>query len=409
MIALVAVVATLVGVRVGVGIWSKSRVKAYAAHSLPAWEAERARLEALDNPLDPTVKDACAQAYSAVGVDLGAQSRAVGLALRAAPDEKIADDARAVVASEKGAVDAFLKAARCGKYTPRPTEAWVAYERLHPFFVAGRLVVLDARVRAEDGDTDGALDRLLAAVKAGTDLEQGTLMAGVHGAAVSAPALESLAWLVGTGRLSAEQRDRVERLLAALQPRMPAMEDGVHKQRLVLHQIAAESLRTGVAPPDARPGSDNPGRFVAAALPALGLLASSLWIQDAFLQEVEDFAKKERDPLLFVSSMANAEPRSKSRVLTGFDFPPFGMMQKGHNLCIPRAWTKILLSALAIEKAGSVPATLPLADDPCGAGAIIYYSSGPGRYVLESVGKDGAVSDDDLRLERVPAPAQPAL
>lgn len=38
-IALVAVIATLfAGVRIGVGIWSKSRVQAFAAESKPAWD-----------------------------------------------------------------------------------------------------------------------------------------------------------------------------------------------------------------------------------------------------------------------------------------------------------------------------------------------------------------------------------
>lgn len=409
MIALVAVIATLAGVRIGVGIWSKSRVQAFAAESKAAWDAERARLESLDNPFDPSGKDPCAAAYLSAGVDLGASGRPIGLALRGSPKDKVPADVRAIIASEKGAIDAFLKASRCGKYTPKANEAWVTYGRLFPFFMAGRLVIMDGRVRAEDGDIDAALDRLLAAVKAGTDLEQGTLMAGVHGAAVSSPALETIASLLSEGRLSPAQRDRVERALLALGPRMPRMEDGVQKQRLVLHQIATLALATGEAPPGARPSPDEPGRFVAAALPALALLADSLWKQDRFFARIQEFARDDRDPILFVSLTANAEPRSKTRLLTGFDFPPYGLMQKGHNLCIPRAWTKILLSALAIEKAGTVPATLPLSDDPCGAGAIIYYATPSGGYVLESVGKDGAVSDDDLLLDRAPKSPTPTL
>ncbi|MFO0593634.1 MAG: hypothetical protein U0441_39195 [Polyangiaceae bacterium] len=408
-IALVAVIATLVGVGIGVDIWSKSRVRAFAKASAPAWDAERARLESLDNPTDPTVKDPCAPAYLAVGVDLGASGRAIGLALRRSLKEKVPDDARAIVAGEKGAIDAFLKASRCGKYTPKPDEAWVTYGRLYPFFIAGRLVIVDARVRAEEGDLDASLDRLLAAIKAGTDLEQGTLMASVHGVAVSAPALETLAALIAEGRLSEAQRDRVERLLLALAPRMPSMEDGILRQRLILHQIATEALATGKAPANARPSADNPGRFVAAVLPPLAILADALWKQDRFLARVQDFARDDRDPLLFVTRMANAEPRAKSRVLTGFDFPPYGLMQKGHNLCIPRAWTKMILTALTVEKAPSVPASLPPMDDPCGAGSLLYFTGATGGYVLASTGKDGTISDDDLRLERAPKPAPPAL
>jgi len=408
-IALVAVIATLVGVGIGVDIWSKSRVRAFAKASEPAWEAERARLELLDNPSDPTVKDACAPAYLAAGVDLGASGRPIGLALGGSPKEKITDEARAIVAAEKGAIDAFLKASRCGKYTPKPNEAWVTYGRLYPFFIAGRLVIVDGRIRAEDGDLDAALDRLLAAVKAGTDLEQGTLMAGVHGVAVSAPALSTIAWLVSEGRLSEAQRDRVERLLLALAPRMPTMADGVQKQRLLLHQIATEALATGKAPENARPSADNPGRFVAAALPPLAILADALWKQDRFLGHVQDFAREDRDPILFVTRMANAEPRAKSRVLTGFDFPPYGLMQKAHNLCIPQAWTKMILTALTLEKAPSIPAALPPMEDPCGAGSLLYFTGATGSYVLASTGKDGTISDDDLRLERAPKPPPPAL
>ena len=66
----------------------------------------------------------------------------------------------------------------------------------------------------------------------------------------------------------------------------------------------------------------------------------------------------------------------------------------------------MMLEALAIEKAGVVPSALPAPiDDPCGAGQLLYIPGTGGRYTLESVGNDGAVSMDDLRLDRVPSPA----
>ncbi len=255
---------------------------------------------------------------------------------------------------------------------------------------------------------DGALDRIVAAVKAGTDLGEGTLIAGVHGAAVSTLALETLAMLVAEGRLSPEQQARVVRTLDVIGPRMPAMVRGVIKERLKLHSIAVRVQATGDAPPEATPAADDPGRFVAKVLPARAVLADALTRQEKFMAGVQEFSGTVRDPLLFLSLLANAEPRAASRRLTGFDFPPYGLMQKGHNLCLPRAWSRIILTALAIEKAGKVPAALPEPiDDPCGAGQLMYVPGAGGRYKLESVGKDGAVSMDDLRLERVVAPAPP--
>ncbi len=405
-IALVAAVATLTGMRIGVTLWGRSHLAKFVTATAPLWDGERARLEALRNPLDPSAKEPCATAYFAAGVDLGASGRAIGMALLGSPRDKVPEDARAIVAAERGAIDGFLRAAKCGGYAPKPAEAWITYGRLYPFFAAGRLVIVDARMRAEAGDIDAALDRLLAATKAGTDLGEGTLMAGVHGAAVSTPALETLAMLVAEGRLSVEQQARVKRTLEALGPRMPTIVHGVIKERLRLHAIAVAVQTTGVAPPDATPGPDDPARFVAKVLPARAVLADALTKQERFMTTVQEFAATERDPLLFLTLLANAEPRAASRRLAGFDFPPYGLTQKGHHLCLPRAWQRMMLEALAIEKAGVVPSALPAPiDDPCGAGQLLYIPGTGGRYTLESVGNDGAVSMDDLRLDRVPSPA----
>ncbi|MFO0589390.1 MAG: hypothetical protein U0441_17765 [Polyangiaceae bacterium] len=403
-VAVVAVVATLAGMRIGVAIWGRSHLAKFVKDSQIIWDDERARLLGMKNPLDPEAKDACPAAYRSAGIDLGASDRVIGMALLAGAGNKVPEDAATIVAQEKGAVTGFLKATKCGGYAPKADEAWTTYERLFPFFNAGRLVIVDARMRADAGDMDAALDRLLAVVKAGTDLGTGSLMSGVHGAAVSAPALETLAWYVADGRLTREQRERVAHDLALLAPRMPSVLDGVIKERLRYHAIAVEVATTGVAPPDARPMPDDPARFAAAVMPTRAIIADALSKQDRFMSDVQDIAMKYRDPIEFVIRVANAEPRAATRRMSGFDFPPYGLMQKGHNLCLPRAWTQMILEALTIEKTGAPPATLPKPiDDPCGAGPLVYYKGATaGSYTFESVGKDGAVSDDDLRLVRKP-------
>lgn len=401
-VAAVATVATLTGVRIGVTIWGRSHLAKFVQESQPIWDSERARLEGMKNPLDPSVKDACAPAYKAAGVDLGAATRPVGMALLGDPAAPIPDDARTIVKQEKGAVDGFLRAARCGVYTPRANEAWTTYERLFPFFNSGRLVIVDARIRADAGDVDAALERLLAVVKAGTDLGTGSLMAGVHGAAVSSPALKTIASLLSQGRLSPEQMDRVAKHLELFAPRMPSVIDGVIKERLRLHAIAVHVATTGKAPPEATPAADDPGRLAAAVMPVHAVLADALSRQERFLAEVQTFATEYRDPLEFVIHVANAEPRTVTRRLTAMDFPPYGLMQKGHNLCVPRAWARMLLAAITIERAGAAPKTLPPMEDPCGAGPIIYFTTPDGAYTFESVGKDGAISEDDLYLTHKP-------
>lgn len=178
----------------------------------------------------------------------------------------------------------------------------------------GRLVITDGRVRVQDGDIDAALDCLLAAAVQGGHRSRTRHLDGRRarrrGELPRAGRNHRVAPLRGV--LPPAQRDRVERALLALGPRMPRMEDGVQKQRLVLHQIATLALATGEAPPGARPSPDEPGRFVAAALPALALLADSLWKQDRFFARIQEFARDDRDPILFVSLTANAEPRSKT-------------------------------------------------------------------------------------------------
>ena len=403
-VAVVAVVATLAGMRIGVAIWGRSHLAKFVKDSQGIWDDERARLLGLRNPLDPEAKDPCPAAYKSAGIDLGASGRPIGMALLGNAGAKVPEDAASIVAQEKGAVAGFLKAAKCGGYAPKADEAWTTYDRLYPFFNAGRLVIVDARMRAEEGDMDAALDRLLAVVKAGTDFGTGSLMAGVHGAAVSTPALETLAWYIAQGRLTVEQRERVARDLKLLSPRMPSVLDGVIKERLRYHAIAVEVAETGIAPPDAKPMPDDPARFAAAVMPTRAIIADALSKQDRFMTDVQDFATRYRDPLEFVIRVANAEPRAATRRMSGFDFPPYGLMQKGHNLCLPRAWARMILEAITIEKTGVAPASLPKAiDDPCGAGPLVYYKGdSDGAYTFESVGKDGAVSDDDLRLERRP-------
>lgn len=401
-VAAVATVATLVGVRIGVSIWGRSHLAKFAQESQTLWDSERARLEGMQNPLDPAAKEPCAAAYKSAGVDLGAPMRTLGIALLAGPGAPMNEDVRSLVKQEKGAIDGFLRASKCGVYTPKPTEAWTVYERLYPFFNAGRLVVADARIRILEGDVEGALDRLLAVVKAGTDLGTGSLQANVHGAAVSAPALETIAYLLTEGRLSREQLDRVAQHLTLFAPRMPTVVDGVIKERLRLHALAVTVAETGVAPPEARPASDDPGRFAAALMPVRAIMADALTKQERFMTDVQEIATKHRDPLEFVIRVANAEPRAATRRMTGMDFPPYGLMQKGHNLCVPRAWTQMILGAIAIERAGAVPQTQPPQDDPCGAGPLIYYVTQDGTYTFESVGKDGAIGTDDLRLSRKP-------
>ncbi len=106
-IALVAVVATLLGVRIGVTIWGRSHLAKFVQDTTPMWDEERARLETLRNPLDPSAKEPCATAYLAAGVDLGASARPVGMALLGSPRDKVPDEARAIVAAERGAIEGF--------------------------------------------------------------------------------------------------------------------------------------------------------------------------------------------------------------------------------------------------------------------------------------------------------------
>lgn len=410
-IVVVAVVATLVGVRLGVSIWGRSRLDAYVKQSEPAWAAERARMAALGNPLDPTAKASCVQAYSMAGVDLGASGRAIGMALMTSSQVPVPNDARAVVKAEGGAIADFLRASRCGSYVVNPGESWVPYTRFFPLFVAARVVVVDARMHAEAGDYAGAVERLVAVVKAGTDFGEGTLMAAVVGASMSIVALEDLGTLVSDGRLPAEERERLARALDLLGPRMLTFPHAVHRERIGLHAIAKAAHETGVAPPNARPSPDDPARFVAALMPVRAVFADALRKQDKFFLDIDDLIKNQHNQLIFVSDLQAAEPRAASRRLTGMDFTPYGLVQQGHALCVPQAWQKVLSAALAIERSGTVPSALPEPnDDPCRSGPFIYARIGEGRYLIESVGKDGVVSDDDPRIERAePPPRAPSL
>jgi hypothetical protein len=407
LIALVAVLATLSGVRLGVGIWGRSRLAAYVQGSEAAWSEERARLEKLANPLDPTQKAPCASAYATAGVDLGAGTRPLGLALVASPRTQVPDEARAIVQAERGAIDVFLRASQCGAYAPAASQSWVAYSHLYPTFQAARLVIVDGRMRAQAGDLDGALDRWIAAVKAGTDLGEGTLLAGVVGVGMSAPALREIAALVEDGRLSAEQRDRLARALDALGPRMVTFPRAVHRERVALHPIARAVYETGAAPEGAQPTADDPVRFVAKIMPVRAVFADAMRRQDRYYADIEALAVSERDRLTFLTRLIDAEPRATSRRLTGMDFPPYGLAQQGHALCVPLAWQRVIRAALAVEASGAVPGALPSPiEDPCGAGSLVYARTAAGGYLIESVGKDSVVSDDDPRIDRAPAPPQ---
>ena len=57
--ALVAAVATLTGMRIGVTLWGRSHLAKFVTATAPLWDGERARLEALRNPLDPSAKEPC--------------------------------------------------------------------------------------------------------------------------------------------------------------------------------------------------------------------------------------------------------------------------------------------------------------------------------------------------------------
>lgn len=402
-VVLSCAVAALVIGRLALGLWGGSRLDALVRETAPEWDAERARLAALKHPWDPAATAPCGPAYLDAAVDLREASLAVSEAVGEPPRVKVRPEARAVVEAQRPVIDAFLRASGCGSYAPRPGEAWAPFDRSFRVFTAARLVVLDARLRVEAGDPAGALDRLLAVAKAGTDLGEGAFIDVLIGGAMVSAALETLAPLVADGRLAAADRDRAERALAALAPRMPAMAAGLARERLFLRWAALE-VRGGKDAAQMR-SLEGEGAPSWSALPESALFAESASAQLAFLREAEAIVARERDPDALRAALEAAEPKGTLDRWVGLGVPAAGLASQARNMCVPSAWEKLAGAALAIAK-GTKPEDLAAAPipDPCGTGDIEIAATIDGRTSLSSVGKDGKRGGDDLRIETA-APA----
>jgi mono/diheme cytochrome c family protein len=407
-----SVLGVLVVARAGVEVWGRSRMGALVRETGPQWNEARARLEALRHPWDPAASEPCAKAYAAAGVDLGDDSRIVGDAIKAPPRAKVSAGARSVVGARKAVIDAFLSASRCGSYAPKADEAWAPFERPFPIFSAARLVVLDARIRAEEGDLEGALDRLIAVAKAGTDVGEGTLVGTLIGGAMIAASLETLAPLVADGRIRGAERERVERALAALSPRMPTIQGGLAKERLFL-RWAAQRMDGGADMTEMHAlggHEEEPPGWLSWLVPVRAIFADGAREHVAFLDHAEVLVVSERDHDALVAALERIEPKGVTARWSGAGLPANGVASQARNMCVPAAWRELTGAAITIAKAGAVPDALPeKIPDPCGTGDLAYARTTDGRYTLSSVGKDGEPGGDDLRVEpSVASPPSPA-
>ena len=409
-VVILSILGVLVASRAAAGLWGRSRMDALMRESEPEWKEARARLEALRHPWDPAATEPCAAAYAGAAVRLEDDSRAVNDAVNAPPRVKPSAEARAVVEARRPAIDAFLRASACGSYAPKPDEAWAPFDAPFPLLGTARLVVLDARLRAEAGDVKGAVDRLIAVTKAGTDVGEGTLVGTLIGGAMISVALETLSSLVADGRIEAVDRERIERALAALAPRMPTIAGGIAKERLHLRWAAQKIVggadATQMRAPDAGEAPEGSPGWVSWVIPASAVFADGALEQRAFLKEAEAIVLRERDGDVVSAALEAAEPKSATARWTGLGMPAHGLASQVRNMCAPAAWERLTSAVLAIAKSGAVPDALaaPIAD-PCAAGDLVYARTVDGRYVLSSAGKDGRPSNDDLRVEPAVAPA----
>lgn len=404
-----SVLAVLVIARVALGLRGRSRLDELVRETEPEWSAARARLEALRHPWEPDATEPCAEAYLAAAVDLEADGRVVGDAVGAPPRAKVSARARAVVDARRPAIEAFLRASGCGSYAPKADEAWAPFDRYFPVFGAARLVVLDARLRAEAGDAKGAVDRLLAVAKAGADFGEGTLIGTLVGGSMISAALETLGSLVADGRIDAGDRERAERALAALSPRMPTIAGGIAKERLHL-RWAALKVQGGADVLQMRSldGHETPA-WSAWVMPVGAVFADGAREQRAFLKEVEALVARERDDGALRASIEGVEPKSAASRWLGLGLSASGLASQARSMCVPAAWEKLAVAALAIAKSGAVPDALPAPiPDPCGTEDIAYARTAGGGYVISSVGKDGARGHDDLRIEAITVAAPAA-
>lgn len=406
-VVLLSLLGALVIARVGLGLRGRSRIEGLMRESEPEWNEARARLSALRHPWDPAATEPCAEGYSGVTAELGADGPVVSQAVAASPRAKLRPEARAVVDAHRAAIDAFLRASGCGSYAPKPDEAWAPFDRPFRIFAPARLVVLDARLRAEAGDVKGAVDRLLAVTKAGTDVGEGTLVGTLIGGAMISAALETLASLVADGRLSPADRDRTERALAALSPRWPTFERGLAKERLFLRRAAQQVQRDASATAmHLVSDAEEPPGWISWVLPVRAVFAESALEHRAFLKQAAELALRERDGDALREAMEHIEPKSATASWFGMGLPVHGLALQSRNLCVSAAWVQLTGAALAIAKAGATPEALPAAiPDPCGTGDLAFARTTDGRYVLSSVGKDGAWGGDDLRIESMASPA----
>lgn len=395
-----SVLGVLVVVRGGLELWGRSRLDALVREIEPEWSEAEGRLKALGHPWDPSAKEACEVAYSEAGVDLGEDSLAVSAAISAPPRARVSERARTIVEAHRPTIDAFLRATGCGAYAPHSGEAWAPFERPFPIFVASRLVVLDARLRAEKGDVQGAVERLLAVTKAGADFGEGSLVAVLVGGGMISAAQETLATLIADGKLAEPERERVSRALAALAPRMPTIVSALARERLSIRR-AALLVQGGDDALQMRDLTEAEGASATSAswvMPLRAAFAASAWESYAYLKRAGDLVAKEHDSGTLRSELVKIEP--KDGLFGGLTLPATGLVSQSRNLCLPAAWTAMTRASLAIAKAGSPKAGLsePIAD-PCGTSDLSYAATTDDRGVLWSAGKDGASGGDDLRLE----------
>lgn len=405
---LLAVLGVLVLARVAIGLWGRHRLQTFLRETEPAWLAERARLEGLRHPWEAAADQPCATAYDAASeVDLAAAGVAINAAVTAPPRARLSDDARAVVNANQPTIEAFLRGSRCGAYAAKAGEAWAPFERYLPLYRVARLVVLDARLRAEAGEIPAALDRLLAVAKSGTDMAEGTLVGQMVGASMFTSSMETLAPLIEDGRLSKEDRERTGRALAALAPRLPTLPRALTKERLHLHWAASEMLGDrAVLSMRALDGHEEESVSLQEwLLPVRAVYASAMPRHDAYFREASALAESQRDLEKLRAEVERLEPKDAAAKWTGLGFPTNSLMTQGRSLCVALAWHRLASSALALAQAGAGPDAIPApAEDPCGPGTLAHSRSPGGRSSLASVGKDGVTSDDDPKVLLAPPP-----
>lgn len=403
LVVLASVVAVLVICRVALGLRGGSRLDDLAREMEPEWSAARARLAELRHPWDPPATAPCGEAYLDAVVDLREDGRVVNEAAAASPRMKVRPEARAIVEAQRPVIDVFLRATGCGAYAVKADEAWASYDHVLRILGTSRLTVLDARMRAEAGDAKGAVDRLIAVAKAGTDLAQGSFVDLAVGGAMVSSALETLASLIGRGALSEEDRGRVEKALAALGPRMPSLARGIEKERLHL-RWAVLKLRSGADGADLRSlGGDSASSLIARLLPLEAFFADGASRELAFLREAEARAGRERDGEKLRMELEALAPDASRSSWFAIGMPAGILATQSRDLCVPAAWKELVSAALAKDVAveGILRAPVP---DPCGAVDLRSAATIDGRVVLSSVGKDGKASRDDPEVE-IGAPA----